>query len=329
MIWPSAYGGRFFAFKRVKLKEDNSRWEGENVMKISVIGGGAIGLLFAHFLKQEAHVTIWTKSANQAKKLLENGLHYESIDADKRVVEVNAKSIQDFNYDADYIIIAVKQTQLSGLKPLLFDSRAKRAKLLFVQNGMGHLELLQHLENEQISVAVVEHGAIRTSEYEIVHTGIGRVKLASFRGPIDAGLWEQISNERFPVIIYKDYRPILKEKLVANSVINPLTAIFQIRNGELIDNPHYQSLMVGLFHETCRILKIERKDELLENIMAICKNTSNNKSSMRMDIENGKETEIDAINGYVLKLAQKQGIEVPYTSFVYEAIKGMEHQRKA
>src|SRR5690606_69523 len=106
----------------------------------------------------------------------------------------------------------------------------------------------------------------------------------------------------------------LAYKLVANAVINPLTAIFQVTNGTLLTNDYLFKLMRNLFHETVRVLELEEQ-KLWDYVVTICKQTAKNQSSMLRDIQAKRRTEIDAISGYIIERAKEQGINVPYTIF--------------
>jgi len=199
--------------------------------------------------------------------------------------------------------------------------------LLFVQNGMGHLSLLEKINTRSIFIGSVEHGALRVNNHTVSHTGIGVTKLAIYRivegdrWILDKLILQSIKN--FPAQFEQEYMVMLKKKLVVNAVINPLTAILGVTNGSLLTNKSHQMLFEQLFEEVCLALSLERHT-YYENLVHVCKNTAINESSMLKDVKNGRRTEIDAILGYVLEEAQRKEIKVPLTLAFYHCVKGKE-----
>lgn len=113
------------------------------------------------------------------------------------------------------------------------------------------------------------------------------------------------------------------QKLVVNVCINPLTALLQVKNGELITNPFFYQMMEQVFKEVVFLVK-EEKEMVWEMVRHVCERTSHNTSSMLADVRANRQTEIGAIVGYVLEEAKKQQRSVPTLQFLFDAIKGLE-----
>lgn len=293
---------------------------------VSIIGAGSIGLLFAAYLKRAGvDVTLYTRTEKQAKKLTEDGL-YLSYDGKDRYHSVRAKTLTETSVISDEtIIVTVKQHQLKDVLPCLKQNSFGKT-LLFVQNGMGHLTYLQTLRHCQIILSVVEHGATRTNENTVIHTGVGQTKVAYFtetKSKTVPPFMESWVTRHFPIVFQANWYDMLAYKLVANAVINPLTAIFKVTNGTLLTNNYIRQLMRGLFTETVNILQLD-DPQLWEYVVTICEQTAENQSSMFRDIQAKRKTEIDAISGYIIKRAQEHNKNVPYTTFVYNSIKAFE-----
>lgn len=292
-------------------------------MRIGIIGGGAIGLLFANYLSDNHNVTIFTRTKEQAELLNRDGLNF-IVNGKVETKKVMAKQISENVMDSELLIITVKQYHLSDIYPYIENIKLP---LLFLQNGYGHIEFLQTLISSSLFVGVVEHGALKHNQNTVEHTGLGRTKLAIFRGD-----WKdlQIINRPiayFPFELHHDFHTMLLEKLIVNAVINPLTAILGVPNGELIKNPLYQQLMDLYVHELAGILSIQHIADTLEHVKQVCQVTAGNRSSMLKDLENGRKTEIDAILGYVLHVAEQTDKDKRLTEFLYMIIKGKEMKK--
>lgn len=294
-------------------------------MKIAIIGGGAIGLLFAHYLSREHDVTIYVHKQEQADLLSAKGLVTER---EGHSIQTMQKSFlfKDWHGVEDMTIVAVKQYHLPELLPLLKNGQTSKTSILFLQNGMGHLKWLGQIDKANVYVGTVEHGSLKISGNHIVHTGTGTTKIAGFSENAAVGLnkTQLTGNSDFPFEWKSDYQQMLSEKLLVNAVINPLTAILQIKNGDLIDNPDYFQVLTRLYDEVSDILRVEDKEKGLHHVHRVCVNTAANFSSMYKDIENGRKTEVDAILGYLLEEAEEIQYDAPLTALFYSMIKGKE-----
>lgn len=296
-------------------------------MKIGIIGGGSIGLLFSYYLSRHHEVSIYTRSQEQAALINENGLYLVKGGIEQSPVQVFAAPIQSWSGDDDITVVAVKQYQLSGL---MADLKEKaKGSILFLQNGYGHIKMLSELASKEIFVGSVEHGAVRVNGYTVQHNGVAVTRTAVFRG--NAGVLGELStigSPDFPFILERDFEEMLIKKLVVNAVINPLTAILKVKNGQLVQNPSYSIIFKQMFEECANILELPNREQYFQNLMAVCEKTANNHSSMYKDIENGRQTEIDAILGYLLELARSKNKKAPLIHNYYHCIKGKEHERE-
>jgi 2-dehydropantoate 2-reductase len=289
-------------------------------MKIAVIGGGSIGLLFAAYLQTRFDVLLYTRTIEQADEINKTGITvHRGVESFK--VNVVAKPLMDRFPNINLAIVAVKQYQLESILSQLDGI----PNVLFLQNGMGHLKLFEKLSGCNIFVGSVEHGAFREGPAIVSHNGIGATKAAVVKG--DGELLNElaaISSTDFQFLIEEDYYMMLASKLSANAVINPLTAILRVPNGELITNPYFEKMLEDLFTEVVDILGFKDKARQLKYVKDICKKTAENRSSMLKDIESGRMTEVDAILGYLLEQAGDMGKGVPLITAFYHMIKGIE-----
>jgi 2-dehydropantoate 2-reductase len=293
-------------------------------MKIGIIGAGSIGLLIAACLSKACQVTVYTRTMEQAGAINKNGLIVVKNNQELKK-DVKAYELDLWNGQDDLLIVAVKQYQLEAIIEKLSNFPGAPLNILFVQNGMGHLKLLSRLEGNNLFVGSVEHGAYKENAYRVRHNGEGTTNLALYGGdPAMLAAFSSIVPDDFPVSIHKDYYEMLLNKLIINSVINPLTAILQVENGRLLQNDYYYKVMRALFSEISYILDLAEPDVYFNRVIEVCQNTAVNRSSMLKDIESGRKTEVDAILGFLLDKAQKQGKTVQLINSFYLLVKGKE-----
>ncbi|MCT2344183.1 2-dehydropantoate 2-reductase [Niallia taxi] len=304
-------------------------------MKISIIGGGAIGLLCAAYLAPKHKVTVYVRTDRQRDLLREKGLTISLRDKmEKQYVSVEL--FENWDGSGDLTIITVKQYQLEPvMKQVKKLSNGIRA-LLFLQNGMGHLQAIEELTVEKLYVGIVEHGVMKLDGASIRHAGVGSIQIASlpFCGKNrPSRIGERLTENSIPnfeLHMQTDPMWMMQKKLVVNCLVNTLTTILEINNGKLIENVHYERLLVPFMEEITEILEWnnDQKAVVKQYVWKVIKQTSANKSSMLKDLEAGRKTEIDAILGYVLALATKKDKHAPLSAAFYEMLKGKEQERE-
>lgn len=293
------------------------------MLKIGVIGGGSLGLLLSSYFSQNHRVTLYVKRTEQRDKIKQKGITLRINDNEKNV-RVNVTLIDEL-VDQNVIFVCVKQPHIDQVLPYLA-KLSETSKIVFLQNGMGHLNKIAPLRSE-IYVGVVEHGAYRTADDEVNHLGMGTIKIAPYENEaIDlAHLQANLQQDDFPIEFYDDWEPLLKTKLLINAVINPLTALFNVNNGVILTNTHIKNLAEKLTNETAYVLGFDY-DWAWNHVSRVAENTKENTSSMRADILNNRETEIEAISGYLLRIIDER--EIPFTYFIYEAILALQNRGK-
>ncbi|PEL10655.1 2-dehydropantoate 2-reductase [Bacillus sp. AFS017336] len=297
----------------------------ENIMEIGIIGGGAVGLLTASYLHENKHnVTLFTRTQEQANLINELGIIL-SVDEKKKQMCINAKKIMSKISVFDLLIVCVKQYHLDQIVNTL--TQYEGENILFLQNGMSHIDIVNNLEISNCFIGIVEHGALKTSGNEITHTGKGIIRLGRLKGNLEAlRAISSLHTNDFPIKSQDDWEYILKQKCLINCVINPLTSIFNVRNGELINNEYFLPICKLLFNEVATVLELSLQKEW-EKVVEICEKTAQNYSSMNRDLFHGRQTEIESMLGFVKKMAIQKKINVPTIELVYNSIKGLEKKK--
>lgn len=284
-------------------------------MEFVVIGAGAVGMLMACILTDAgADVKIVAHRKEQADLINEQGIKkaraFYVVEAKVGLSGISREAI---------ILLAVKYDALEDLIPSIKE-HCPENPIVFLQNGMMHLDYIKRMPQSNILAGSVEHGVIKIGDNEIRHTGAGVVKYALLKGEEKSFL---------PLLKLKDLRSewhedadkVLFRKVLLNSLINPLTALMGIKNGELVVNPFAYELLKDVYTELYRAFPEIEGLLPFEEVTALCASTAENTSSMLSDRLQGRKMELDTILLYTL---QRASIELPLLKAFYNILKSAE-----
>ncbi|MGI2292833.1 ketopantoate reductase family protein [Paenibacillus sp. GXUN7292] len=327
-------------------------------MLIDVVGGGSIGLLLSARLAGAGfQVNLWTRTEEQAELINEHGLKLLAVDGSvaaegltvrAHCLAVRSQTMKKFGQDMRWLLLCVKQTQLStelalDLQELTRGMDSRHISVIALQNGFGHLQWLsKSLPECRIYAAITTEGARKYDAYTVQHTGTGEVWISeTAEGSRELQMLEPDSQILLANMLQKagisaylsnDMYNRMLQKLLVNAVINPLTAIFDVPNGELLLASNRISLMKTLYEETSDILQkcglgIDAASGW-EMVVRVCELTASNISSMLSDVRAGRTTEIAAINGAVIELAHSAGVEAPVNKAVAVLVESFRLRRE-
>ena len=285
-------------------------------MNVVIVGAGAIGLLIGSFFsEQKHHITYITRTNKQAEQLTKHGITLVHASGEKVHTLVDA-FVEYGRAPTDALwIIAVKYHHLHDIEKQL-QSLPLSTPLLFIQNGLAHLQWINQLHQEQIYIATIEHGALKVDDTTVIHKGIGLTKIAPYKTATHRQLdMSNFQSPLFQIEKVEDAYAIVLRKAVLNACINPITAILLIENGELLTNKHAFQLMTSLFVEIQIAFPQISQILTFEDVKALCEKTVTNKSSMLQDRQNHRQSEIEPIVGALLNLAGEK--ELPLLRTLY------------
>ncbi|MCM3337070.1 2-dehydropantoate 2-reductase [Paenibacillus sp. MER TA 81-3] len=325
-------------------------------MRIDIIGAGSLGMLCAARLHasrsrwsmgevQLSGVRLWTRTAEQARAIQAEGIIY----TDHQGQTLHVSGLEAYPLEEAYSILHaadekvrliwlfVKQTHI---QPMLLESlrkmpRATDAALICFQNGVGHAEALSGAwPVDAMGLAVTTEAARRQSWNEVVHTGVGSTWIGPAipsnnkkHLPLDflcLPTKNLLENAGFQAFVSNNIEEMIYQKLLVNAVINPLTALLRVKNGQLLATEERISIMKELFYEVVAVyeaakLKVDVETDW-ERVVTICRMTANNTSSMLQDILEGRKTECDAITGAIIRLGEVHSVDTPAHVMVYRLI---------
>ena len=297
-----------------------------------IVGPGAMGCLFAAFLaKSKEEIWLLDKLQDRAERINQNGITVEGISGDwKAGVKATAEP-KDIN-QADLIIICVKSYDT---KEAIINAKSligRNTKILTLQNGIGNIEIISEVAgSEKVIGGVTNLGATFIDAGKVRHAGRGETVVGRIDGkiPVEMRSIREIFNKvGLETRISRDIKGLLWSKLIINVGINALTAITRLNNGRLIEFEGTRKILREAVTEAVKIAKRKRikliYDDPLAKVEAVCEATATNVSSMLQDVLRRKRTEIDFINGVVVRQGQELGIPVPINSILVDLVKTIE-----
>ncbi len=295
-------------------------------MGVLVVGTGALACLFSARLSASGvDVTMLGSWPEGIEALRQHGVRLKEMDGSSQdfAVKVLAHSGAEKFTQA---LVLVKSWQTEKAAAQLSELLDENAIALTLQNGLGNAEILdRYLGMEHVGLGVTHLGARLLSPGHVQHTGQGKVFLGN--NPRLKELAILLSQAGFQIEIVQDPTSLLWGKLVVNAAINPLTAILQVTNGELLKRPSAYRLMKDTAKEAVAVaekLHISLPyPDAVAMVEEVARNTSGNQSSMLQDVMRGGETEIDAINGAIVRAGEAAGVDVPINRVLWQLVSSL------
>ena len=288
-------------------------------MRVVIVGAGAMGSLFG-FLMCKAGKDVWLLDNHPelTRHIQKTGLRIEGVSGKHHVSIPITTNIGDIE-SADLIIIFVKAydtTQaILDVKPLI----GQDSVVLTLQNGIGNVEAIVKVVGEGKTIAgTTAHGATVLSPGHIRHAGMGETIIGELHEQKTERLLRIknfLESAGISVDTTQDVMSLLWSKLLINIGINALTGITGLPNGALLDFEATRKIMHRAVNEAKDLVSrkriLLRYEDHLQKVDSVCQATSRNISSMLQDLRNKKRTEIDFINGAIVKEGRKVGIAMP------------------
>ncbi|AZZ96975.1 2-dehydropantoate 2-reductase [Pseudoalteromonas sp. R3] len=295
--------------------------------ELFIVGKGAVGLLLAERLAQTYSVTLITRSPTQTVF----AQHAECT----RPLEVKCLSWQELAKQGiriDLCIVPVKSYQLSAAFAALRPHLSPGANVIFSHNGIQALEpVTAELSVQQgLFFLSTSMGGWKPDANTVAFTGPG----LSVFGPCNTAAQQRasslfdtlISPHLVPAQLSDDIARLRWQKLCVNLAINPLSALSGLKNGRL-RAPCYASKVLGVLSEACTVanhvgvpLKLHEELHRAYQVMTL---TADNFSSMAQDVKHQRRTEIDAMCGYIVELANQYGLSVPHNMNLLASVRAL------
>ncbi|MFH1045654.1 MAG: 2-dehydropantoate 2-reductase [Candidatus Omnitrophota bacterium] len=301
-------------------------------MKVVIIGPGAMGTLFAAFFARAKHeVWLLDKSTERTQKIRKSGICVEGLSKIEARVNSSTQAQEVGTADAVFVCVKSQDTE-EALKKSVNTLLKENTFVVTLQNGLGNIQVLNDLVGEERVLAGVTSQAATYIEPGCVrHAGegetiIGRVN----KDPLGQGraILELLNKSGIATRTCRDIHSLVWSKLVINAGINALSAITRLPNGTLLEYPFAKELLRAAVSEAVRVAKKKRikltYDDPIQKVESVCRLSCANFCSMLQDILHRRQTEIDFINGAIVRQGKELGIATPVNEVLTHLIKTIE-----
>jgi 2-dehydropantoate 2-reductase len=312
---------------------------------VLVVGGGAIGgITAAKLAGQVARVVVLDSDERHVQRLREPGLTFQEAGAEHTVALDAVSSAAELDGAFDFALIAVKSPfHRAALPPLVVTGKIDA--FVSLGNGLIQDRMAQLVGADRLLSCIVEWGATNLGPGRLVRDTIAPMVVGELDGS-ERARTRLLANCLQPVgevRVTRNLRGQIWSKLLVNSAFTGLSAVSGLRYGGVAEHPDGRTAVYEIWAEGVAVAEaegltleavldveprelVDRDDAALARMMAIAGNT---KPSMLQDLEQGRATEVDVVNGGVAQRGRAHAIATPFNDRVVELVHAMERGERS
>lgn len=301
--------------------------------KVAVFGAGAVGSYFGGMLARAGLPVTLVGRNPHIEAINRSGLFLDSIHFQETIQVAGSISAEALN-DAEIVLICVKSYDTEEAANSVAGHLSSKAIVASLQNGVDNVERIRAVSGIEAVAAVVYVAVELSAPGHVKHSGAGNLVIGDFwmsasRSADVRKIADLFSRLGVPCRVSEDVRSDLWIKLVMNCAYNAISALCHARYGPLSRNELIQNIMRQVIDEIAAVaqsrkIKIPSTDALTESAFKLGTTMADAISSTAQDVQRGKRTEIDSLNGYVVRQGQELGIATPANQTLHGLVKFLE-----
>lgn len=304
-------------------------------MRVAVIGAGAMGSVYGGRLALAGfEVGLCDIDTEHLAAIRARGLRIGGLPGE-HVLRLPASTSPADLAPRDLAIVFTDANATADAARAAAELLAPEGFVLTLQNGIGNVEALcAVLGHERVAAGVTMNSAFKPGPGEARHTNAGETWIGDIvpgDGRRIAALRDMLEKAGFETHVDVDPVARIWSKFVLNCAVNPLSAVTGLRAGEIYRDPATLALLNHIIDEALAVVAakgIRLPDpDIRRTILEHCR-LRYNRPSMLLHIEQGRRTEIDALNGALVREAEALGVAVPVNATLARIVKGLEQSRR-
>ncbi|MDR1367518.1 MAG: 2-dehydropantoate 2-reductase [Candidatus Accumulibacter sp.] len=296
-------------------------------MKIAVMGAGAVGCYYGGMLARAGNDVVLISRPAHVTAIREKGLYMET-QSFSEYVRLRASTEAESVGGAELVLCAVKSPDTLSAAEAMAPHIDPKAFVLSLQNGVDNADRLKARLKNPVAPAVVYVAAEMAGPGHVKHHGRGELVFGP--APVERGLDKVFAEAGVPIEISDNVVGSLWAKLILNCVYNPLSAITQLSYERVVAGEGAWDVMRDIADECLAVARADGvtvEGDAWKAIERIAQTIPTQISSTAQDVGQGKRTEIDYINGHVLRRGKALGVPTPVNRAMHSLVKLIEGRR--
>lgn len=295
-----------------------------------MLGAGAVGCYYGGMLARAGHVVTLIGRPAHVEAFRARGLHFEGLKFDEHI-PVEASTEASAVRGSRLVLFCVKSTDTEAAAEQIAPHLDAGALVVNLQNGVDNTERIQARVRAPVIPAAVYVATEMAGPGHLKHHGRGDLVIGEHGAKLPGGTLEQVKGwfeaAGVPVAISDNVAGELWAKLVVNCAYNALSAITQLPYGRMIEGAGIRDVMRDVVEETLALAGasgVSMAPGMLERVYKIAEAMPSQYSSTAQDLARGKPTEIEHLNGFVVRRGAALGVATPANRALYALVRLLE-----
>jgi len=288
------------------------------------MGAGAVGCYYGAVLARAGHKVTLIGRAQHVEAVQRSGLRLQAADFDQHI-PLEASTGPDAVRGAQLVLFSVKSNDTEAAGKAIAFSLEPESAIVTLQNGVDNAERLAATLGREVIPAVVYVAVEMAGPGHVRHHGRGELVIG--HGKSSPAIAAAFGAAGVRVDISDNVAGALWAKLIVNCAYNALSAITQLPYGRLVQNDGVPAIMNDVVDEclaVARASRVQVPGDMHETVRRIAQTMPSQFSSTAQDLARQKKTEIDHLNGFVVRKGEALGVRTPVNRTLHALVKALE-----
>jgi 2-dehydropantoate 2-reductase len=286
--------------------------------QVAVMGAGAVGCYYGAMLARAGQQVTLIARRQHVETVQRSGLRLQTSCADE-IIKLEASTEPEAVRGAQLVLFSVKSTDTEAAGKAMAPYLEDDAAILTLQNGVDNAERLAATLGREVVPAVVYVAVEMAGPGHVRHHGRGELVIGG-----NEAILKTFVAAGVPVEISHNVAGALWAKLIVNCAYNALSAITQLPYGRLVQNAGVPDIMRDVVDECLALARasgVSVPGDMHETVRRIAQTMPAQFSSTAQDLARGKKTEIEHLNGYVVRKGEALGVPTPVNRVLFALVK--------